>query len=200
MEENKTTQEVEVKKPRKKKTTPKVEVKEKKKSKKQIASDLRRNMGSIDVEILNISDMRVSHANKMGVFYFQLEPNEAMIISLEELYEVKTKAKKCFVDHMIIITEVLNEEYKIDDIMTFLGLDNIYKGIEDPNSDFLEALVVETSDDELEAILKKKSKKEIKRIACKAMFLHHSDDHDFTLSRSKERVICEALNLESLIK
>lgn len=194
------TQTKEVKKPKKKKVTPKIEVKEVKKSRKQIASELRRNMGSIDVEILNISDMRVSHANKMGVFYFQLEPNESVIISLEEIYEVKTKAKKCFTEHMIIITDVFSDDYSLEDIMAFLGLDNVYKGIDDPNSDFLEKFVVETNEDEFERMIQKKNKKEIKRIACKAMFLHYSDENDFTLSRGKENILCKALKLDQLIK
>lgn len=205
MEENKVLQEAgtqkkEVKKPKKKKTTPKIEVKEVKRNKKQIASELRRNMGSIDIEILNISDMKVSYANKMGVFYFQLEANESMVISLEEVYEVKSKAKKCFTEHMIIITEVYSDEYTLEDIMTYLGLDSVYKGIDDPNSDFLERLVVETDEDEFAEIIQKRNKKEIKRIACKAMFLHYSDESDFTLSRGKENTLCKALKLDQLIK
>ena len=59
---------------------------------------------------------------------------------------------------MIIITEIYNDNYTLEDVMTYLGLDSIYKGIDDPNSDFLERLVVETDEDELQDILKKKNK------------------------------------------
>lgn len=191
----------EVKKPKKKKATPKkVEVKEVKKNRKQVASELRRKMGSIDVEIMNISEMRVSHANKMGVFYFQLEPGESVIVSLEELYEVKQKAKKCFSNHFIILTDVYSEEYTMEDVMEYLGLNSLYKGIDDPNSDFLEQMVVDTDEEELEKLLEKKTRKEIKRLACKAMYLHHSEESDFTLSRGKEKVFCNALKIDELIK
>ena len=136
----------------------------------------------------------------MGVFYFQLEPGESVIVSLEELYEVKQKAKKCFSNHFIILTDVYSEEYTMEDVMEYLGLNSLYKGIDDPNSDFLEKMVVDTDEEELEELLKKKTRKEIKRLACKAMYLHHSEESDFTLSRGKEKVFCNALKIDELIK
>lgn len=185
------------------KTTEKVDkTKEVKKVKdrKKLIGEMRRKMGDITVEILNISVMSSAYVNKIGVTYFDLEPNETALISLEELNEVRSKAKSFFLDHMIIITDVYDEDYTIEDVMIFLSLDKVYDGIDDPTHDFIEDLLVNTSDKEFEKIIKAKDKKEVKRIACKGLYLHYQEDNDFELSRRKEKIMASILNVEELIR
>lgn len=168
---------------------------EKRKSKKELGLELRKRQDEIIVEISNISAMQCSYGNKSGDVYFDFAPGDFEELTLGELKEVVKMAKSFFSEYSIIITEVLNEDYSVEDVMDYLSLKSIYKDIDNENEDFIRE-ILEQDDEKFEEIInaRKGNKNFIRNIACKAVYLTKSEEDDFELSRKKEDVLCKALN------
>jgi hypothetical protein len=181
-----------------KKTT---KAKPQQKTRKQLVMELRKRQDEIIVEIYNISAMTCSYTNRNGIPYFTIEPNEYAEVTLEELYEVVTKTKGFFSDYSIIVTDVLNDDCSLDDVMVYLGLDKMYKDVDGLNSDFInEILELDDSDFEYEIDkIKNRNKTLVQAIASKAIYLTKSEYEDFEISRKKSKILSEALGREKLI-
>lgn len=181
-----------------------VEVKPKKRVSKQktrrdISMELRKVKDEVMVEITNISPFNCYYKDRTGDVYFDVTAGEYAELTLGELKSVVDKAKGFFTEYSLIISDVFSDKYTIDDVMMYLNLDNIYKGIEDVNQDFLEEILMD-DDYTLEKVVKLRDKKFINALACKAVYMTKTDSNDFELSRRKEKILCEALNREYLIK
>ena len=181
-----------------KKTT---KAKPQQKTRKQLVMELRKRQDEIIVEIYNISAMTCSYINRNGIPYFTIEPNEYAEVTLEELYEVVTKTKGFFSDYSIIVTDVLNDDCSLDDVMVYLGLDKMYKDVDGLNSDFIEEILeLDDSDFEYEIDkIKNRNKTLVQAIASKAIYLTKSEYEDFEISRKKSKILSEALGREKLI-
>lgn len=172
----------------------------KRKTKKELSLELRKKQDEIIVEISNISAMQCSYGNGSGDVYFDFLPGEFEELTLGELKEVSKMAKSFFSEYSIIITDVLNEDYSIDDIMEYLSLKNLYKDVEDKNEDFIRN-ILEYSDDKFEELINAKigNKNFVRNVACKGVYLTKLEDDEYELSRRKEDVLSKALNRRSLI-
>lgn len=186
-----------------KSTTKKTTTKNKpqQKNRRQLVMELKKQQDEIIVEITNISTMTCRYINRNGMSYFVIEPSDYAEITLGELYEVVSKAKGFFVDYSLILTDVFNEEYSLDDIMVYLGLDKMYKDVDGVNADFIEEILeLDDSDfeDEIDKI-KNKNKKLIQAIASRAIYMTKSEYEDYEISRKKSKILSEALGRERLI-
>lgn len=168
--------------------------KPKKKTKQQLNSELSKVENDVYIEILNVSHMGAIASNKFGDVYFDLEPGESEFITLRQVKEVH-KNCKMFKDGEIVPVRVIDEGYELKDILAYLRLDKInFDGYEE-----LDALIMEESDNYFDEVIKNKKLKDIKKIAARSVYLNHSEDNDFILSRAKERSICDMLNFDMLI-
>lgn len=172
----------------------------KRKTKKELSLELRKKQDEIIVEISNISAMQCSYGNKSGDVYFDFMPGEFEELTLAELKEVSKMSKSFFSEYSIIITDVLNEDYSVDDIMDYLSLNTIYKDVEDKNEDFIRN-ILEYSDDRFEELINSKlgNKNFVRNVACKGVYLTKLEDDEYELSRRKEDVLSKALNRKTLI-
>ena len=191
-----------IKKTTKTKTVDKTEeIKKKvetKKTKRQINMELRKKQDEIYIEICNMSFMIVIYMNKNEETYFDLYPTEYAELPLSELYEVATKNKSYFKDYMLAITDVLSDEYTIDNIIDYLGITSIYNSEENQFAMQIDS-ILNLSDDVFEREIEGRSNKFIRTLACKAILLTKSEESDYELSRKKERVLCRKLGREQLI-
>lgn len=180
-----------VKKTTTKKVTEKVEAR---KNKKELSLELRKLQDEILVEISNISAMKCSFGNRNGDVYFDFMPGDFEELTLGELKEVVKTAKSFFSEYSIIITDVLNKEYTVEDIIEYLSLKSIYKDVEDNTEDFIKDILELDDEDFKEAIEAKKGDKNlIRNVATKGVYLTRAEDEDYELSRAKENVLCDAL-------
>lgn len=193
-----TTEEVVEEVKPKKKTTKKRTVK-KEKTRKEIQMELRKVAKDTLVEITNISYMESSYYSKMGDEYFKLQPGEYCNISLAELEEVVRNGKGFFTSFSIIVTDVLSNDVSLKDVMRYLGLDNVFKNIEDANEDFIEE-ILEMDDDEFEDTIDLYSGKQdiVKNIAARGVYMTRSDDYDYELSRRKNRILAKQFGRNTL--
>ncbi|MGL5870439.1 hypothetical protein, partial [Clostridium chrysemydis] len=115
--------------------------KPKKKTKQQLHAELGKVENELYVELLNVSHMGAIASNKFGDVYFDLEPGESEVVTLKQAKEVH-KGCKMFKDGEIVPVRVMDEDYELKDVMTYLRLDKInFEGYEE-----LDCLIMEDSD------------------------------------------------------
>lgn len=174
----------------------KEDVKEKPKTKRQLTQELRKLRDGIDIEILNISTGGCKYVDRNENPYFDLVSGESKTISLGEIQEVCNKAKKFFTEYELVVIDVYNDDYSLEDILVFLGLDRIYQDIENFDSDYIEDILINTDDYEFEKIINIKDKNFVKALASKSIYLNSLDQYE--ISRKKENIIKSKLKLEVL--
>lgn len=170
----------------------------KKLNKSQISNLLKKHENDINVEVLNIGIGSVLYMNKMGQTYFDLDLGESEIISLGMMKEVCGRSMGFFKDFAITITNIFLEEVEDvthQDVITYLGLDRVFKEIDEYDTDFIRDFILESDEEEFEKELKKKGRRFTKMIACKMIQLYQ-DGED--IDRGKEIIVKDLLELESL--
>lgn len=170
----------------------------KKLNKSQISNLLKKHENDINVEVLNIGIGSVLYMNKMGQTYFDLELGESEIVSLGMIKEVCGRSMGFFKDFAITVTNIFLEDVEgitNQDVITYLGLDRVFKDVEDYDTDFVKEFVLNSDEQEFENELKKKGRKFTKMIACKMIQLYQ-DGED--IDRNKEIIVKDLLELESL--
>lgn len=176
------------------KTKPKTKTVSRRQQFKEKKIELRKQASEIQVEVLNISDGNAYFVSrKTGIPYFDLNPSEDTVLTLDELEEVVRDAKGFFTKDVLVLTDVYNEEYSLIDIMEYLKL----KDYDKAGYDYLEEFIVDSSDAEFKSKLENESRDYIKRIACKAIYLDATEE--YILPRSKETILCNLLGLQLLI-
>lgn len=172
-----------------------VEQKPKKRTKSQILNDLKVRENEINIEILNIGIGRARYINKSGITYFDLEMGESDLLSLKLVKEIATKSMSFFRDFIITVSNVFPEDISVDDVLMYLGLDKVYKNIDNYDCDFLSELILDEDTYEFESKLKESKKSFVVMIGCKMIQLYRSGEE---ISREKERIVCEILKIDNL--
>ena len=137
--------------------------KETKKNKKPSKATARRNAikqirkkaSMIDVEIQNISNGVLLYRDTRGGLLFQLEPSETKVIALDDLSEVNSRCPIFFTEYNLIIIDVIDDddEIGIQEVLMYLGIDEIYSDIKGLEEDYMDKLLDEESYEEFEKVL-----------------------------------------------
>lgn len=152
--ENKEVEIKEVKEVEVKETKKETRIK-KKANRKTSMREIKKKMASIDVEIQNISTEECIYRDYRGRAVFDLMPYETKIVTLDDLLDVVSECKGYFGSYKIIIIDVIddNDEFKIADIVEYLGLDEFYIGMGLPEEDYMDILLEDKELDEFEDIV-----------------------------------------------
>ena len=154
VDENKEVEIKEVKEVEVKETKKEIRTK-KKANRKASMREIKKKMASIDVEIQNISTEECIYRDYRGRAVFDLMPYETKIVTLDDLLDVVSECKGYFGSYKIIIIDVIddNDEFKIADIVEYLGLDEFYIGMGLPEEDYMDILLEDKELDEFEDIV-----------------------------------------------
>lgn len=137
--------------------------KETKKNKKPSKATARRNAikqirkkaSMIDVEIQNLSNGVLLYRDTRGGLLFQLEPSETKVIALDDLSEVNSRCPIFFTEYNLIIIDVIDDddEIGIQEVLMYLGIDEIYSDIKGLEEDYMDKLLDDESYEEFEKVL-----------------------------------------------
>lgn len=154
-------------------------VKEIDKPKKENARDKRKRVANID------RNTEVCIMNNTNMNFFFKHPRLPKVIDLfgwgatdyitvDELRTMHGSARKVFDKFEVVITDVMSDEYELEDVLVYLGLDRKYKEIlsEDLLDVYnLDDLIVNTHEDDFEDLLNKLDKKLSARIVERSIIL-----------------------------
>lgn len=124
-------------------------------ARKNAIKQIRKKATMIDVEIQNISNATLIYRDYRGGLLFELEPSQTKVISLDDLTEVNSRCPGFFTRYDLIVIDVIDDddEVGIQDVLMYLGVDDIYVGLKNVEEDYMDILLDEESYDEFERVI-----------------------------------------------
>ena len=166
---------------------------------KELKREFRSKQYEIEVEILNLNSCGTSCRGRDGRLIFDFNKSgDREFINLADLLEVANRYKGYFEKHQIAIIDIDNDEYDLEDIITYLNLDEIYQEneIENYDTDYI-GQILKMDTKKFKRLVEDADVKLVKTIAGRAVELFRNGKFD---SRIKEEVLCKRLNREDLFE
>ena len=165
----------------------------------ELKKEFKSKQYEIEVEILNLNSCATSCRGRDGRLIFKFNKSgDREFISLADLLEVANRHKGFFEKHLIAIIDIDNDEYDLEDIITYLNLDEIYQEneIENYDTDYV-GQILKMDAKKFKRLIEDADVKLVKTIAGRAVELFRNGKFD---SRIKEEVLCARLNREDLFE
>ena len=165
----------------------------------ELKKEFKSKQYEIEVEILNLNSCATSCRGRDGRLIFKFNKSgDREFISLADLLEVANRHKGFFEKHLIAIIDIDSDEYELEDIITYLNLDEIYQEneIENYDTDYI-GQILKMDTKKFKRLVEDADIKLVKTIAGRAVELFRNGKFD---SRIKEEVLCARLNREDLFE
>ena len=165
----------------------------------ELKKEFKSKQHEIEVEVLNLNSCATSCRGRDGRLIFKFNKSgDREFISLADLLEVANRHKGFFEKHLIAIIDIDNDEYDLEDIITYLNLDEIYQEneIENYDTDYI-GQILKMDAKKFKRLVEDADVKLVKTIAGRAVELFRNGKFD---SRIKEELLCARLNREDLFE
>ena len=164
----------------------------------QLRSELVDLKNRIEVEIVNLNSGETYYRDKDGREVFRLsKPSDKEYILLADVYDIANRHSGYFTDHVIAITDVVSDEYDLEDILEYLNLKEIYNDIERYDTDYVDYILNKLDINKFERVVNSCDTKLVNSLAARAVKLYRERKFD---SRLKEEIIAKRLNRHSLFE
>lgn len=174
-----------------------IEIPVAKKDYRQLRKELRAKKQEIEVELLHINSGGTSCRDRGGRVLFDFDNyGEREFLSLADVYDIATKYKEFFSKNQIVIVDLDTDDYTIDDIIEFLGLNELYDEIENYDTDYI-SQILKLKYVEFEEVLKNANEDLVRSLASRAVELYNNNKFD---SKKKENLLAEKLGVECLFE
>lgn len=167
---------------------------------KALNSQLRKDRKNITVEIMNVSHGICRYTDINGRVLFDLEPGEIEVLSLEELTEVNNRCKGFFKKYKLIVIDVMSDEYKVEDVLGYLGVLRYYEEIENKDEDFLETLIYDEDYDEFKDVFRHGSNELKNAIAGRLLLAYRDPSEREYIEKAKIKLVGNKLGLMDIIE
>lgn len=162
----------------------------------QLRNELRTLKDHIEVEIVNLNAGETYYRDKDGREVFRLtKPSDKEYILLADVYDMANRHSGYFSDHIIAITDVVSDEYDLEDILEYLNLKEIYNEIERYDTDYVDYILNKLDINKFERIVENCDEKLVNSLSARAVKLYRERKFD---SRLKEEILAKRLNRDSL--
>nr|DAP74197.1 MAG TPA: hypothetical protein [Caudoviricetes sp.] len=162
----------------------------------QLRNELRTLKDHIEVEIVNLNAGETYYRDKDGREVFRLtKPSDKEYILLADIYDIANRHSGYFSDHIIAITDVVSDEYDLEDILEYLNLKEIYNDIERYDTDYIDHILNKLDINKFERIVESCDEKLVNSLSARAVKLYRERKFD---SRLKEEILAKRLNRDSL--
>ena len=130
-----------------------------KKPKKKTKAEMRKILKDAEVVVVNNFGTKIGYYDN-GFELQLLAYGDSDVVEIEELRKMHVKKKAFFNNYWILITEVFcdDESVTLEDVYEYIGIGKLYKEIENPNEDFFDELLIDSSFDEFKKIIDKLGK------------------------------------------
>lgn len=163
--EEKVEEKVEVKKPKKTKT------------KKRSKAELRKILQSAEVVIVNNDGCSIGYSDN-GIEIFLQSKGDTEIVEVEDLRKMHLRKKEFFNNYWILAIDVICEDETITlkDVYDYIGISKIYNEFENPDEDFFDDLLLETSVKDFKNIIEKMNNALILQLFGRAVNLYKNEE------------------------
>ena len=165
----------------------------------ELKKEFKSKQYEIEVEVLNLNSCGTSCRGRDGRLIFKFNKSgDREFISLADLTEVANRYKGFFKKHLIAIIDIDSDDYELEDIITYLNLDEIYQEneIENYDTDYISQML-KMDAKRFKRLVEDAEIDLVKTIANRAIELFRNGKFD---SRIKEEALCTRLNREDLFE
>lgn len=149
-----------------------------------------------EVEIMNLSTGEIVHECPKTRYKINLNGIGAKdTVELDIITTLANRNRKMFENHAIVITDFEEEDYSVEEIIEFLGIKDIYDGIENYDGDYIADILNKDNYDFEKFISTKASRELVERLAERAIYLYTRGKFD---SHTKRRILSKALGQEDI--
>lgn len=164
----------------------------------QLRTELLELRDTIEVEIVNLNSGETFYRDKDGREIFRLtKPSDKEYVLLSDLYDIANRHRGYFTNHLIAITDVVSTDYDLEDILTYLNLEDLYNEIERYDTDYVGYILNKLDMDKFERVVETADLKLVNSLANRAVKLYKEKKFD---SRMKEDILARRLNKHSLFE
>lgn len=174
-------------------------------TRRNLIRELKNKRNEIDVEITNISAVRCKYVEEKTKYkYFDLQMGDKEILTLADLQEVVNRCRFMFEDHYLLITDVImvdeedDKKYTIDDLLVYLGLMDIYVGIDNYQIDYIEELIYDSKIKDFKDVVSRSDRPLLISIAGRMLSIFKKDPDE--IDRNKIEIISSKLNLGDIFR
>ena len=162
----------------------------------QLRNELRTLKDHIEVEIVNLNAGETYYRDRDGREVFRLsKPSDKEYVLLADIYDMANRHSGYFSDHIIAITDVISDEYDLEDILEYLNLKEIYNDIERYDTDYIDHILNKFDINKFERIVNSCDMKLANSLSARAVKLYRERKFD---SRLKEEILAKKLGRDSL--
>ena len=164
----------------------------------QLRTELLELRDTIEVEIVNLNSGETFYRDKEGREIFRLtKPSDKEFVLLSDVYDMANRHRGYFSNHLIAITDVVSTEYDLEDILTYLNLEDLYDDIERYDTDYVGYILNRLDLNKFERIVQNADLKLVNSLANRAVKLYREKKFD---SRLKEDILARRLKKHSLFE
>ena len=164
----------------------------------QLRTELLDLRDTIEVEIVNLNSGETFYRDKEGREIFRLtKPSDKEFVLLSDVYDMANRHRGYFSNHLIAITDVVSSEYDLEDILTYLNLEDLYDDIERYDTDYIGYILNRLDLNKFERIVQNADLKLVNSLANRAVKLYREKKFD---SRLKEDILAKRLKRNTLFE
>lgn len=151
---------------------------------------------SLEVDIVSLSTGEIFYECPKTRYKFNLNKLGAKeSIELDILTTLANRNRGFFESHLITIVDFEDDEFTVDDIVEYLGLKDIYTGIENTDVDYINEILEKDNYDFEKFIKTQATPALIERLAERAIYLYSQGKLD---SHTKRRILSKELGLDDI--
>ncbi|MGL5648619.1 MAG: hypothetical protein ACRDDY_12285 [Clostridium sp.] len=151
---------------------------------------------SLEVEIMSLSTGEIFYECPKTRYKFNLAKlGSKESIELDILVTLANRYRGFFESHLITIVDFEDDEYSVEDLKEYLGIKDIYTGIENTDVDYVAEILDMDNYNFEKFISTDASPMLVSKVAERAIYLYMKGKFD---SHSKRRILSKALGLEDI--
>ena len=141
--------------------------------KKKTKAELRKILKEAEVVVVNNFGMKIGYYDNN--FELQLLAyGDSDVVEVEELRKMHVKKKAFFNNYWILITEVFcdDETVTLQDVYEYIGISKLYKEIANPDEEYFDELLIESSLDDFKRMINNMNKELVVQMFVRATTLY----------------------------
>lgn len=166
-----------------------------KRSLRELRQELKKRK-SLEVEIMSLSTGEIVYECPKTRYKFNLSKLGAKeSVELDILTTLVNRSRGFFENHLITIVDFEDEDFTVEDLNEYLGIQDLYTEIENSDVDYIAEILKKDNYDFEKIVSNRKNGALANKLAERAVYLYSRGEFD---SHTKQRILGKAVGLEDL--
>lgn len=149
-----------------------------KKAKKKTKAELRKALEGAEAVIINNDGYVIGYSDNNGIEFQLQSKGDSEILEVEDLRKMHLRKKDFFNKYWILIVDVIcdDPDITLEDVYDYIGIGKLYKDFENPDEDFFDDMLLETTVKEFKEVLEKMNNALVLQLFNRAVELYKKEE------------------------